>query len=171
MGRKSITTGTGDKGKTRLFSGEELSKNSLRIETLGDIDELVSFLGIAKNHCKKEETTEPILFVQKSLFTVASEIAARNKAFLKKSVDKELMKELEERLKLLEMKVEIPDSFIVPGKNPGSAYLDFSRALARRCERKIVKLFNENMIENEIILAWANRLSDYLYILARYEEV
>src|SRR3989338_7356999 len=72
---RSITTKKGDKGKTRLFSGEEVSKNSPRVRMCGDIDELVAVLGLARYHAEKAEIKESILFIQRSLFTVASEVA------------------------------------------------------------------------------------------------
>jgi len=172
MNTKGITTKTGDRGITRLYSGEEIPKDSPSVEAYGIIDELVSSLGIARNHCKKEETKEAILFVQKALFTVAFELATKKEKLdiLKKGVNADFIKELDKRKETLEQIVKLKDEFIVPGKNLSSAHLDFSRTIARRCERRIVRLFNEKSIYNEDILIWMNRLSDYLYLLARYEE-
>ena len=74
-----ITTKTGDKGTTRLFSGETVSKSSARLETYGDVDELVSLLGIARHHVREERLKEEILWLQRELFIVGAELATTPK--------------------------------------------------------------------------------------------
>jgi len=168
----SITTGAGDKGESGLFSGERISKSNPRLDAIGDIDELVSVLGIAKCASDDEYVKEMLLFAQESLFSVASEIATANgrKDILKKHVDKAMLKELDEKRNEAEKRAPVQTDFIIPGNTIGSAQIDHARAIARRCERKAVKLYNMKIIENKIILSWLNRLSDFLYLLARIEE-
>ena len=168
----SITTKTGDQGLTRLFSGEQVLKDSPRLEAYGDLDELVSVLGVARHHLQPVHLKEEILFLQRSLFIVGSELATTAKKIdrLKERVDSAMLKTLEEKRTALEELVEIPSGFVVPGNSLAGAHLDVARTVARRCERKIVRLLQEKIVDNEILLIWFNRLSDYLYLLARHAE-
>ena len=172
MNKFSITTKTGDQGLTRLFSGEKVLKNSSRLETYGDLDELVSLLSIARHSVTKKELKSDILFIQRQLFTIGSELATTETKLskLKERVDVKFLEGLETKRIALEEKVEIPRDFIIPGNTLSSAYLDLARAVSRRCERKVVGLISEKSLTNETILIWFNRLSDYLYLMARYEE-
>lgn len=169
---RSITTKKGDQGTSRLFSGEEVPKNSPRLEAYGDIDELGALLGIARFHAKNAETKSALLFIQRSLFTVSSELATTKDKLnrLAKRVDSDMLKEIEEKREALEKSVKIPNGFVIPGNSLATAHIEHARTVARRCERKIVALFREKTIENELLLIWLNRLSDYLYLLARAEE-
>ena len=172
MKKPSITTKTGDKGQTSLFSGEKVSKHSPRLETYGDIDELVSLLSIARHHVQNQNIQNEILFIQRSLFIISSELAttADKLEKLPKRVDEAMLNALEKRRIALEEQVELPRGFVIPGNTLASAYLDYGRAVSRRCERKVVALLEEKIMNNEIPLVWLNRLSDYLYLLARLEE-
>lgn len=173
MKKFSITTKTGDQGFSRLFSGEKVLKNSPRLDAYGDLDELVSLLSVARHHVQNEILKEDILFLQRDLFKIASELAttAEKLTRLKTRVDHQMLQTLEDKRMVLEEQVEIPKGFVIPGGNSLSAsYLDLARCIARRCERKIVGLLEEKEISNTIVLVWFNRLSDYLYLLARFEE-
>jgi len=176
----SITTKFGDTGDTRLYSGQTVSKKSKRIWSTGDIDELVSVLGVAyatlSLHCSagddKNYLLEEITYIQRKLFLVASEIATMEPVLsrLKERIDLSAMDLLDEKRDALESKVTLPTGFILPGANLVSAHLDVARATSRRCERIITDLYNEGIITNRYLLMWMNRLSDYLYLLARYSE-
>ena len=173
MKKFSITTKTGDQGFSRLFSGEKVLKNSPRLEAYGDLDELVSLLSVARHHVQNENLKDDILFLQRNLFNVASELATTNEKLvrLKIRVDDQMLQALETRRIALEDQVEIPRDFVIPGANSlSAAYLDLARCVARRCERKIVGLLEQKEITNETVLVWFNRLSDYLYLMARFEE-
>ena len=172
MSVKSITTKKGDSGKSRLFSGEEVLKNSARLDAYGDIDELIAILGIARFHAKKEKVKESLLFIQNAFFPVASELATTKAKLerLPRRVDEHFLEELESRRENLEPLIKIPDGFVVPGDCLAAAHIDHARTVCRRVERKIVSLFEAKDIENKILLVWLNRLSDYLYLLARLEE-
>ncbi len=169
---KSITTKKGDKGNSRLFSGEEVPKNSPRLEAYGDIDELVSLLGIARFHSKKKETKEALLYIQRSLFTVASELATTKEKLsrLPHRVNEKMLEILDLKRDVLETNTKIPEGFVIPGDSLATAHIEHARTIARRCERKIVGLLQDKIIDNDVLLVWFNRLSDYLYLLARQEE-
>lgn len=167
-----ITTKTGDKGTTRLFSGEKVPKASPRLDALGDIDELGSVLGIARCHARRQKTRQSLLELQRDLFVVGAEIATTTSklARLPRRVDEAFLKTLEENLETLHETVSLHGGFVVPGANVSSAYLDYARAVTRRCERKIAAILETKVILNPLALVWMNRLSDYLYLLARSEE-
>ena len=111
--------------------------------------------------------------MQRSLFTIGAELATTPQKIsrLKKRIDQPILKILEEKRTALEALVEIPNGFVIPGGHSICAsYLDYARAISRRCERKIVELSEKKEFSNETLLIWMNRLSDYLYLLARFEE-
>lgn len=168
----SITTRTGDSGTTRLYSGETVSKASARPDAYGAIDELVSQLGVARCYVRLDATRDAVLYVQRTLFRVASELAttAPHLDRLKQRVDAACLAELDARRDALEATITLPNGFIVPGGEPSPAHLDLARAMSRRCERLAVALFESGEITNSVLLVWLNRLSDYLYLLARSEE-
>jgi len=168
----SITTKTGDEGKTRLFSCELVPKNSPRLEAYGDIDELTCILGLARFHVGDPEIKKDILYLQRTLSTVAAELATTSAKLQKlpKRIDAAMLKDLEDKRETLEVITPIPKGFVVSGDCLPAAYLDFARTVARRCERKVVGLFKDKHIDNKILIIWLNRLSDYLYLMARFIE-
>jgi len=172
----SITTKTGDNGSTRLSSGETVSKRSKRIAACGDIDELVSMLGVTSANLKlvsnDQYVYDEIIHMQRRLFDVASEIATLEPKLnnLPNRITVDVIKEIDEKRIKLESSIELPQGFVLPGVNILSANLDMCRAISRRCERSIVEIYNEGFINNQNMLVWMNRLSDFLYLLARYSE-
>ena len=164
----------GDRGTTSLFSGERVSKSSLRPEALGDLDELQSILGIARYFAKKARTKKEILELQQELFLLGSEIATTEKeksSLLSKRLDKTRLEQFEKKVQSLHDATPIPENFVIPGDHLATAYLHHARAVARRCERKIVRLFEIHEIQNEHLLAWINRLSIYLFLMAQFENI
>ena len=170
--RYSITTRFGDAGKTRLFSGETVLKCDPRPEAYGDLDELVSVLGVARCHCRHASSIELVLWLQRQLFVIGSELATTGEAVarLPRRCDAALLADLDQRRDQLEASITMPTGFIIPGGLPGSAHLDHARTIARRLERKVVALAQHGRLDNESLLAWLNRLSDLLWLLARAEE-
>ncbi|MCS6771852.1 MAG: cob(I)yrinic acid a,c-diamide adenosyltransferase [Kiritimatiellae bacterium] len=171
---RSITTKVGDRGTTFLFSGEEVPKDSPRTMAYGDLDELVSALGLARCHVESEEIKNDILLIQRDLFTVGAELATAvdHVNLLKQRIGEAELSEFESRRSSLEARIRMPDGFIIPGGSGsrGAAFLDFARAIARRLERRAVRLQRAGLIDNRHLLIWLNRLSDYLWLLARLEE-
>ncbi|MBP1913041.1 cob(I)yrinic acid a,c-diamide adenosyltransferase [Thermococcus stetteri] len=157
----SITTKTGDKGLTGLFTGDRVAKFSPIMEANGSIDELDSFIGEAKHHVP-EEMVEILERIQVQLYDLMAELASKGKY---SKVGEEDVKWLEELIHRYEEEVQLK-SFVLPGSTVASAKLDICRTIARRAERKVAKLvldygFGQNA------LVYLNRLSDLLFIMAR----
>jgi cob(I)alamin adenosyltransferase len=172
MHSNSITTRTGDKGSTSLFSGELVDKDSPRTSVYGDVDELNSVLGVARAASGQQDVRDAILEIQNSLFVAGAELATSNAGLsrLKSKIDGAMVKDLDDRCADLEGAIRMPGGFIIPGGTLAGGHIDHARTIARRIERGVVRLFREGHIGNEHILVWINRLSDYLWLLARQEE-
>lgn len=168
----SITTRIGDKGTTQLFSGETVSKNSPQTNAYGDLDELVSVMGIARSLAQRPETIDRLIVLQRQCFIVGAELATSvtYTDVLGHRVNADMLNELDRVREDLEAKIEMPKGFVLPGGTPAAAHLDLARTIARRCERKTVGLVEEGLLNNPILVVWLNRLSDYLWLLARFEE-
>ena len=155
-----IITRRGDKGFTFLFQ-KKLRKDDKRIEAIGTVDELSSFLGVAKS-LLSEEKKELIENIQKDLLIIGEALAKEHLTKEKISFIKErinwLGKEIEDR----ERKLKI-NKFVLPGENFLSAWFNIVRAITRRLERKVVALRKKN----EYILIYLNRLSDFLFLYAQ----
>lgn len=163
----SIITKTGDGGDTGLWSGERVGKDDPRVEAYGTIDELSSSLGMARHLCSQEEVLAAVDEIQRLLFRVAGELASVGKPFGNPIAESDTeritsrTRELEERIPL--------KGFVVPGMTPGSAVLDVARTIARRAERRTVALSRGSKVSADL-MTLLNRLSDYLFMLARAEE-
>lgn len=168
----SITTRGGDKGMTGLFSGERVPKSDPRPEAYGTVDEACSMLGAAKAQARAEKVRGVVRRIQDELFMVGAEVATeKSKAGrLKERIREENVAWLDGLVEELEREIQVPGDFIVPGETFSSALLDVARTVVRRAERGIVKLSQEGVIENPDLIRYMNRLSDIIYLLARYEE-
>lgn len=166
----TIITKQGDKGRTRLLSGAEVSKDSLLIRLLGDIDELCSVLGIARANADGD-VAAAVRTVQSELVKLAGIVAGASKTGVAWALmDESMVAAIEERIAELEREVAMPDHFIIQGDNVLSAHLDHARAVARRCERGVVRVSSSEYGMDAHVLTWLNRLSDYLFLLARRVE-
>ncbi len=167
-----IYTKTGDNGETGLFGGERVSKDSLRIEAYGTVDELNSFIGLALTEVKSKEIIKLLKSIQHTLFVIGSDLAApdneKNKKFNIQRVDEESYKKLEEAIDIFNDKLDELKNFILPGGSKGAALLHAARTICRRAERRVVALQNGVTIGKNIVI-FINRLSDLLFILARFE--
>ena len=169
----SIVTKTGDSGKTSLYCGKRVDKDDMRVEICGALDEISSFLGMARNASKDKNTKRVVHSIQKELIVLGSEIATTKRGLsrLKKRIDKNSVCVLEKEIKCLEDKCAIKArSFCLPGANAVSGALDVARAVTRRAERRSVTLVRKGMLSNPHIIVYLNRLSDLLYLLARSDE-
>lgn len=170
-----IYTKTGDEGKTDLFFGGRVSKNDLRCEAYGETDSSVSAMGLARALCADPKVKLILRDLQNQLFTIGAELATLPENYSKmkehyKTTSPETVKALERTIDELESKVDLPPSFIIPGASPGSAALDLARSNLRSAERRIIDLDGEGILVNKEILSYINRLSDLLFMLARYED-
>lgn len=161
----SITTKTGDAGETSLANGERVYKDDVRVETYGTVDELNSFLGLAK-HFLPDREKELLESIQKDLFRLASELA-KGERFVR-LISEDDVERLTKEIQEYERRVDLT-TFALPGETIPSAYLDVCRTVARRAERLAVKLSREAEVRAEVI-KYLNRVSDLLYIIARYIE-
>lgn len=163
-----IYTKTGDKGYTSLIGGTRVPKHHLRIESYGTVDELNSYIGLIRDQPIKEHDKEMLKQIQDRLFTIGSSLAAdpaRSKMVIPdlKPEDIELLEKEMDRMNeiLPELK-----HFILPGGNNTVSYCHIARCVCRRAERLSVHLAEESTVDEQVNI-YLNRLSDYLFTLAR----
>ncbi|MBB6713742.1 cob(I)yrinic acid a,c-diamide adenosyltransferase [Clostridium gasigenes] len=166
-----IYTKTGDKGTTALYGGSRVDKDSLRVEAYGTIDEVNSFIGLAYVEIEDNEERKALEEIQRNLYIVGAQLASDEKGIekLKEVITDEDIEKLEV---LIDKYMELAGpfkGFVTPGKNKPSALLHVARTVARRAERRIATLSKEEVVGNQVKM-YINRLSDFLYAIARYEE-
>ena len=166
-----IYTKTGDKGTTSLIGGTKVSKAHLRIEAYGTVDELNSYIGLCKDLLTDKNSNTVLQEVQDRLFTIGSALACDPE----KETKMKIPDLKEEDILLLEKEIDkmnetLPPmkSFILPGGHPTVSHIHISRCICRRAERCCVRLEAEQNEVEPIIIKYLNRLSDYLFVLARY---
>lgn len=165
-----IYTKRGDKGKTSLYDEkgaqrERVSKHSLIVEALGALDELNSYIGVAKTSSEDKLLIERLEAVQNNLLRIGSITGGSKLRFSSVQTRK-----LEEIIDELEGALPVLSSFILPGGSETSAYLQYARSLSRKAERSMVRLDQTKKVKPQI-LRYLNRLSDYLFMLARNENI
>lgn len=165
MSKKSVTTGKGDGGYTMMWANEIVSKSDDKIECLGKIDELISWIGVCREYTNKLKSFN-LKLIQEKLTEINGEIIGSPK----RVTDNTIVRHLEVVLNHLENQVTIPNHWFYAGKNKASSYLNYARALTRECERKLVGLMNKGEFENRNAQIYLNRLSDYFYLLSLYED-
>lgn len=170
--RAKVTTRTGDEGYTGLIGRERVPKWDPRPETYGTLDEATSALGLARAVASGEHVKEQILALQRELYLLMAELALSPEAYAESDfkITAEHVVGLERISEELKAKVEIGNVFVIPGETLAGAALDLARAVVRRGERLAAKLYHDGTIGNIEVLRYLNRLSDLLFILARYEE-
>ncbi|SIS79207.1 cob(I)yrinic acid a,c-diamide adenosyltransferase [Neptunomonas antarctica] len=160
-----IYTRTGDKGTTGLADGSRVSKTSERIETLGDIDELNSVLGILRTELANDDALAPVFFqVQNDLFDLGGEIAMANPEY--QAITPAIVTELENHLDALNEQLPPLTEFILPGGSRSAAYCHQARSICRRAERQMIRLCDAED-QNPMGAVYLNRLSDLLFVCAR----
>ncbi len=163
----SISTKGGDKGMTSLWSGQRVMKSDIRVESYGTVDELDSHIGEAKHFVKIPLIHDILEEIQNKLMRVMGELASLDKRFVT-PIDKRDVDKLTDYVHQFEEEVQLK-GFVVPGNTLQSAKLDICRTIARRAERRIIELNNHTEV-NPNLIAFVNRLSDLLFIVAREEE-
>ncbi|OGM25693.1 ATP:cob(I)alamin adenosyltransferase [Candidatus Woesebacteria bacterium RIFCSPLOWO2_01_FULL_39_61] len=162
-----IYTKKGDKGETGLYSTSpqkiRVSKNSYRIHAVGAVDELNSYLGVVISYSEDRKLNKILLDIQRNLLTIGSILGGSKLRFITGKARKfeKIIDELEGSLPPLK-------NFILPGGSQVTAHLHYARSVARRMERVIVRLDEKNRIKPQI-LVYVNRLSDFLFMLARQQ--
>ena len=166
-----IYTKTGDLGKTSLIGGTKVPKSNIRIEAYGTIDELNSYIGLTSDHLSHEHSKAILKEIQDRLFTIGSSLACDpEKEPLMKIPDlKESDIELLEK-EIDEMNAELPPmrSFILPGGHIAISTAHVTRCVCRRAERLCVNMQENDLFVDPLVIKYLNRLSDHLFVLARY---
>ena len=172
----NLSTKTGDQGQTGLANGQRLSKAEPRMEVIGSLDELNSWLGVVIAHWPEglepqlKQEQQFLLEIQDKLFEIGAEVAQAPKVAIKA----DFLEQIEARSTNLQKQMEPGwhQQFLLPGGSKPAAWLDLARSVCRRAERNLVKLqhqaeANEKQVR-PLLLKIINRLSDYLYVLRCY---
>lgn len=166
-----IYTRSGDDGQTSLFGGRRVYKNNLRVAAYGDVDELNSALGAAVAAEPKELQVELLTSIQRDLFSIGGRLASPDPEKVSGALKKAVIED--ERIAAIEAAIdgaesELPElrQFVLPGGTLKSALLHQARSVCRRAERSVVALSQTETVP-PVILAYMNRLSDLLFVLAR----
>lgn len=169
MGR--IYTRTGDEGLTSLYGGQRIPKHKVRLEVVGTLDELNATLGLALSEIADDVTRKPLVRIQNLLFNIGAEVAeggTKSKRMIDDSLRVNPMQvaELEQWIDKYDSQLPQLTDFILPGGSRSGARLHLARAVCRRGERALAKLNDEEAV-NPVSLMYLNRLSDFLFVLAR----
>lgn len=169
----SIVTKTGDGGQTKLFYGERVSKADLRVEAYGTLDELNSFMGLARAFCEDAAINDSLEKLQRETFIVNAELATPVAQLekLKTRVTAEMTASVEAEAHAIEILPGILGDWALPGATQAGAALDVARTVARRAERHVVRLAEAGEVPNTEVLRYLNRVSDLLWLLGRRYEV
>jgi cob(I)alamin adenosyltransferase len=163
-------TRKGDQGYTDLLGGR-VPKYSPRPETFGTLDEATSFMGLARAFATSPRAKNILIDLQRDLYLMMAEIAfspdIRQGRY---HITEEHVARLERETDALSREVQLQPRFVLPGDTVAGSALDVARTVARRAERLTVKLAHDGEIQNDQILAYLNRLSSLLFVLARFED-
>ncbi len=164
-----IYTKKGDNGTTGLIGGTRLPKHHVRIESYGTVDELNSYLGLLRDSIENSEIVRQLLIIQDRLFTIGSHLAAdpEKSNMSLPEVKENDVTDLENWMDAMDEALEPMRHFVLPGGHPTVSHTHIARCVCRRAERLVAHLY-ELSPRNEIISAYMNRLSDYLFVLSRF---
>jgi cob(I)alamin adenosyltransferase len=172
----SIVTKTGDDGTTGLMYNRRVSKCHPRVETYGSVDELNAALGLARATSEDEFVSQNLLMIQRDLVTLMGELATGIEdlpRFIRDGfslVTPTMTAQLDGLVRDIEARVSMPKDWVLPGATIHSAALDLARTACRRAERGACLLQEQNQLQNLEIITYLNRLSDLLWLLARWIE-
>lgn len=172
----SIITKTGDQGTTGLMYNRRVPKTHVRLEAYGCVDELNAALGVARAGAEPAFLRDHLLDIQKELVLLMGELATSNEDLERYIRDgfQRIVPEMTARLEKLGREIEAQKisfkDWATPGGNMTSAALDLARTICRRSERRICALLEDGQLSNQEIIMYLNRLSDLLWLMARWEE-
>jgi cob(I)alamin adenosyltransferase len=164
-----IYTRGGDKGQTSLGDGARVPKHDLRVAAYGTVDEANSVVGLARLHTKGEADAM-LARIQNDLFDLGADLCtpdSENPKYPPLRITQPQIDRLEHEIDAMNAKMKPLDSFILPGGTPAAAHLHLARTVARRAERLMTELATHERI-NPLAVAYINRLSDHLFVLARH---
>jgi cob(I)alamin adenosyltransferase len=163
-------TRIGDDGYTGLLGEGRVPKHSTRIEAIGAIDEAVAAFGVVRVIAKAPQTDPLVLEIQRDLYHLMTEVAStKDLASQFSSINSERIEWLETQISMISQKVEIPKEFIVPGDSYSGAVMALARTVVRRAERRVERLFSDDVLANSEILRYLNRLSSLCFVLELLE--
>ncbi len=163
-----IYTKKGDEGMTSLVGGTRVKKNDIRVQTYGEIDQLVSLLGFAATFLSSSDEASELYVIQNKLFEIESEIACEDEHLRANvcHISPLDVQYLEHKIDVMTVELPALKGFIIPSSSRTATLLHVCRTQARRCERLLVEC-NDMFPQNPITMQYINRLSDYLFTLAR----
>ena len=165
-----IYTKKGDLGKTSIIGESNIDKHNIRIEAYGTVDELNSYLGLLRscNHTNFLPHIQELIFIQNTLFLIGASLASSSKhtISLPEKINQDHIKKIESFIDSIDSDLEPLASFILPGGDVWTSYTQIARSICRRAERRITLLSDKEKIDI-LIIQFMNRLSDYLFVLAR----
>ena len=164
-----IYTKTGDKGQTSLIGGTRVAKNSVRVEAYGTVDELNSYLGLIRSFPIAPELTDQLIVIQNILFSVGGNLATDTSVKEVRSglvVTDEDIAFLERAMDRMDETLPAMTHFILPGGEQASSFAHIARTVCRRAERRVLDVAAQYDVDERVI-RYINRLSDYLFVLAR----
>ncbi len=162
-----VYTRQGDDGRTQIVSGERVWKDSVRVEAYGEVDELNSLIGFARSYIGDGKADSILREVQNDLFKVGSDLATPMTFERAIRVSPDMVEKLEKWIDELNSTLEPLRDFILPSGSKAGALLHYARTVCRRAERRVVSLMKEEEV-NPSALKYVNRLSDLLFVMARY---
>lgn len=184
MKKSPLYTRTGDSGMTSLVDGTRVAKNSPRVSAYGELDELNANIGLLQSHCSMFDNFVPatLLRINNTLFNIGAYLATPSPldshSDSAPASEPDLppmlsclaaeLSDLEQRIDLLDSSVEPMHSFILPGGCIAAGHAQVARTVCRRAERSILTLTDSGAFVHPAVLTYINRLSDYLFVLARY---
>jgi cob(I)alamin adenosyltransferase len=163
-----IYTKTGDAGTTSLFGGKRVSKADLRIDTYGTVDELNSWIGVVRDQPVNEKRKDILIEIQDRLFTIGSILATEpenTKVKIPSLVETDITF-LEKEIDSMDSELPPMRSFVLPGGNQSVSFCHVTRTVCRRAERLTIALNSQEQVD-ALVIKYLNRLSDYLFVLAR----
>jgi cob(I)alamin adenosyltransferase len=163
-----IYTRTGDEGTTSLAGGRRVPKYHPRVEAYGSVDELISWIGLLKDHSKTEERRQLLRQIQDELMAAAAALACDPESgkAISQYPDAKIVSRLEQEIDLMEVALPPLRNFILPGGAPLVSYCHIARAVCRRAERNVLKLCETEKCHANVPV-FLNRLADFLFVLAR----
>lgn len=170
MAKSKVYTRTGDGITTSIIGGNRIPKYSLRLEAYGTIDELSSFIGLlVADDSVIDQQRVDLLKIQNMLFNIGGYLATPPEIRKPEvaGLTQDNISEMEEWIDVMDEQLPVLDNFIIPGGCTASAKANVARTVCRRAERRVLQLAAEEEI-NVLVMAYINRLSDYLFVIGRY---
>ncbi len=171
-----VYTKRGDDGTTGLLYGGRVDKDDLRTEAYGTVDEACSALGLARAELIDEPVWhDRVLAVQREMFVLGAQLATSTEHWPQLSdgvsrVTPTMIDVMESSIDALTTEFPLPQEFVVPGQRRAGAAIDLARTIVRRAERTVVSMHRRELLPDDLLVRYLNRLSDYLFVLARCVE-